>query len=119
LIVGRTGSGKTALIKQIKNASSDVSVLDPEELSMQYLHNSVLRTIASWGVNLDIFYKYLWRHVCILELIRMRYGDAEDVPSRIQQIFPIAQIFKRDHVRSPKTICGSTVRITGSEPTRG
>jgi hypothetical protein len=100
LIVGRTGSGKTALIKQIKNASSDVSVLDPEELSMQYLHNSVLRTIASWGVNLDIFYKYLWRHVCILELIRMRYGDAEDVPSRIQQIFPIAQIFKRDQTRT-------------------
>lgn len=100
LIVGRTGSGKTALIKQIKNSSAETSVLDPEELSMQYLHNSVLRTIAAWGVNLDIFYKYLWRHVCILELIRMRYGDAEDVPSRIQQIFPITQIFKRDQTRA-------------------
>lgn len=97
LILGRTGSGKTALIRQIRKASSSqVSVLDPEELSMQYLHNSVLRTIAGWGVNLDIFYKYLWRHVCILELIRMRYGDAEDVPSRIQQIFPLNQLFRRD-----------------------
>jgi Cdc6-like AAA superfamily ATPase len=95
LIVGRTGSGKTALIKQIKKETSQVSVLDPEELSMQYLHNSVLRTIAAWGVNLDIFYKYLWRHVCILELIRMRYGDADDVPSRIQQIFDLTQLFGR------------------------
>jgi hypothetical protein len=96
LIVGRTGSGKTALIQQIRGSSAQVSVLDPEELSMQYLHNSVLRTISSWGVNLDIFYKYLWRHVCILELIRTRYGDADDVPSRIHQLFPIAEIFKSD-----------------------
>lgn len=100
LIVGRTGSGKTALIRHIKSSCAEVSVLDPEELSMQYLHNSVLRTINSWGVNLEIFYKYLWRHVCILELIRMRYGDADDVPSRIQQMFPIAQIFKRDQKRA-------------------
>jgi len=100
LIVGRTGSEKTALIRRIRESSAQVSVLDPEELSMQYLHNSVLRTINGWGVNLDIFYKYLWRHVCILELIRMRYGDAEDVPSRIQQIFPIADIFKRDQKRT-------------------
>ncbi|MBZ5656913.1 MAG: hypothetical protein LAO56_16740 [Acidobacteriia bacterium] len=100
LIVGRTGSGKTAIIKQIMGAASQVSVLDPEELSMQYLHNSVLRTIAAWGVNLDIFYKYLWRHVCILELIRMRYGDATDVPSRIQQIFPITQLFGRDQKKA-------------------
>ena len=100
LIVGRTGSGKTALIKKIRESAAEVSVLDPEELSMQYLHNSVLRTIAAWGVNLDIFYKYLWRHVCILELIRMRYGDAEDVPSRIQQLFPIADLFKRDQKKA-------------------
>jgi hypothetical protein len=100
LIVGRTGSGKTALIRKIKESEAQVSVLDPEELSMQYLHNSVLRTIAAWGVNLDIFYKYLWRHVCILALIRMRYGDAEDVPSRIQQMFPIGELFKRDQKKA-------------------
>jgi hypothetical protein len=99
LIVGRTGSGKTALIKKVKE-SAEASVLDPEELSMQYLHNSVLRTIAAWDVNLDIFYKYLWRHVCILELIKMRYGDAEDVPSRIQQIFPIKELFRGDQKRA-------------------
>ena len=50
---------------------------------MQYLQNSVLRTVAGWGVNLEIFYKYLWRHICILELIRMRYGDSTELPSAL------------------------------------
>ena len=100
LIIGRTGSGKTALIERIRSSCAHVSALDPDELSMQYLHNSVLRTVAGWGVNLDIFFKYLWRHVCILELVRMRYGDADDVPSRIQQIFPIAQLFRTDRTKT-------------------
>jgi len=100
LVLGRTGSGKTALLERIRRNEDHVSKLDPDELSMQYLHNSSpLRTISAWGVNLEIFYKYLWRHVCILELIRMRYGDAEDVPSKIQQLFPLAQISKAAKTR--------------------
>ena len=79
LILGRAGSGKTALIRRLKETTRHIVQLDPEELSMQYLQNSSLRSVAKWGVNLEIFYKYLWRHICILELIRMRYGDTSEV----------------------------------------
>ena len=102
-VLGRAGSGKTALLKMLSGEAEKVSWLDPDDLSMQYLHNSpVLRTIASWGVNLDIFYKYLWRHVCILELIRMRYSDVDDVPSKLQQIFEfdIAQLWRKDEKKT-------------------
>jgi hypothetical protein len=93
LILGRTGSGKSALISQIKRTTDHVSQLDPEELSMQYLHNSsVLKTISTWNVNLDVFYKYLWRHVIILELIRMRYVTPGDVPTSIREIFNLTEI---------------------------
>lgn len=92
LILGRTGSGKTALIEHIKKSVERVSALNPEELAMQYLHSSpVLKTISGWKVNLDVFYKYLWRHVCILELIRMRYGSEDDIPGRLSQIFDISK----------------------------
>lgn len=95
LVLGRSGSGKTALIAEIKKRSDHVAVLNPEELSMQYLHNSnILQKITSWNVSLEVFYKYLWRHVCILELIRMRYGSADDVPSLISQIFPLKDLIK-------------------------
>jgi len=79
LILGRTGSGKTALLEHIRFVSEHTSNLDPDDLSMQYLHSSpVLKTIAGWGIHLDIFFKYLWRHICILELIKMRYGNDKD-----------------------------------------
>jgi hypothetical protein len=91
--LGRTGSGKTALIEHIKTSVERVSALNPEELAMQYLHSSpVLKTISGWKVNLDVFYKYLWRHVCILELIRMRYGSVEDIPGRLSQMFDISKL---------------------------
>lgn len=97
LVLGRTGSGKTALMQQIKSRCEHVSVLNPEELSMRYLHSSVvLRELTAWGVNLEVFYKFLWRHICVLEIIRMRYGDSTEVPSLIQQAIALVSTAKRD-----------------------
>lgn len=86
LILGRTGSGKTALIRKLKTTAERVSALHADELSLQYLHNStMLKTVSDWGVNLDVFFKFLWRHVCILELIRLRYGESGDVDSTVKR----------------------------------
>jgi hypothetical protein len=60
---------------------------------MQYLQNSVLREIASWGVNLEIFYKYLWRHVCILALARSRYEEPSSVPTKIGALAGFREMF--------------------------
>src|SRR5690349_15644609 len=55
LVLGRTGVGKTALLERVKSSAEHVSVLDPEELSMQYLHSStILKTVLGWGINLEI-----------------------------------------------------------------
>lgn len=92
LILGRTGAGKTALIEQIRKRVG-VGVVDPEELSMQHLQNStILLWLEKAGVNLDIFYKYLWRHVCVLELIRARYENENDVPASVSRLFDVSTI---------------------------
>ena len=104
LILGRTGVGKTALLERIKSSAEHVSVLDPEELSMQYLHSStILKTILGWGINLDMFYKFLWRHVCILELIRMRYGHEDDVPTTIDRVFNLGDLINRSRKKTKET----------------
>ncbi|MBU0474780.1 MAG: hypothetical protein KKF62_11520 [Bacteroidetes bacterium] len=88
LVLGRTGSGKTAMINQIIAQADIKSILDPDELSMQYLHsNAIVKLISDWGVHLDIFFKYLWRHICILELIKLRYSKAKDGKFNIYNLF--------------------------------
>src|SRR5258708_5285925 len=53
IVVGRTGSGKTALLLKIKEEEERVVDIKPESLSLQYLSNStILPQMEHLGVNL-------------------------------------------------------------------
>lgn len=41
------------------------------------------------------FFKYLWRHVCVLELIRVRYDKEEDVPGTVSRLFDLSFLVNR------------------------
>lgn len=74
LVVGRTGSGKTALLKILEEKHQKVISIPPESLSLSYISNStILNFVAELGVNLDIFYKLLWRHVFTVELLKNHF----------------------------------------------
>ena len=49
--------------------------MSPEDFSFRYLaDSSVLNFFEEAGVNLNIFYLLLWRHVICVELIRKKYN---------------------------------------------
>ena len=74
IILGRTGAGKTALIKRISDTQENVIEISPEALSLSYLSNSnIIKFFEEAGVRLDVFYALLWRHVIIVELLRKKY----------------------------------------------
>jgi hypothetical protein len=74
IVLGRTGSGKSALLIKFDEEVQNVFRLEPESLSLQYLSNSIiLRYLNDLGVNLNLFYKLLWRHVFAVELIRAKF----------------------------------------------
>jgi hypothetical protein len=77
ILIGRTGSGKTALIKYIVRKEECVKQIDPEAMALRHLSNStIVSYFTKLGVNMALFYKVLWRHVFIVELIKLRYdGD--------------------------------------------
>lgn len=91
IVVGRTGAGKTALLMVLENEEENVISIEPEELALQFISNSnVIKYLESNGVNLNIFYKLLWRHVLAIELIKLKYnikneGDQKGFFSRMYE----------------------------------
>jgi hypothetical protein len=97
IVVGRTGAGKTALlIKLEETEKSSVTWLNPESLSLQYLSNSkIIQYLTELGVNLDLFYKLLWKHTIAVELVRVRY-DIKDKKDSERWVDRILSHFERD-----------------------
>ena len=74
IVLGRTGSGKSALLLEVEEKVEHAVRIDPESLSLQYLSNStILPRLESMGVSLGLFYKLLWRHIFAVELIKARF----------------------------------------------
>lgn len=79
IIIGRTGAGKTALIQQLIAGEERVIPIPPESLALAYVSNSdILRFVAELGVNLDTFFKLLWRHVFAVEIIRLHFSVKDE-----------------------------------------
>jgi hypothetical protein len=74
LLIARTGAGKSALLTRLREVEPHVVQVLPESLSIVYVSNSnIIRFFSDMGVNLDIFYKLLWRHVLVVEILKERY----------------------------------------------
>lgn len=76
ILLGRTGSGKSAIIKYLKNNCENIQEIAPEAMSLRFLSNStILKYFNTLGVNLNLFYKVLWKHVFIVELLKMYFNE--------------------------------------------
>lgn len=72
---GRTGSGKTAILRYITSKAEQVVEIDPSEMSMSYVSNSdALNFLQSIGADLDLLFQILWKHVLSIEFIRLKFS---------------------------------------------
>ncbi|MDO5638762.1 MAG: hypothetical protein Q4G28_02735 [Neisseria sp.] len=89
IIVGRTGTGKSALIYKISATVENSIYLDPNNISISFLENSnIIQFLTELGIKLDLFYRLLWRHILVLELIKKRYNikDTSENKNFLQRI---------------------------------
>jgi ABC-type ATPase with predicted acetyltransferase domain len=72
IIVGRTGSGKTALLKQILR-SEKIKVhdtIEAENTVFEHINNNVfISSLVEKNIDLRVFYKSLWLHVLLVKVI--------------------------------------------------
>jgi hypothetical protein len=89
LVLGRTGSGKSALLIKLANTEERTIEVRAESLALSYISNStILQFFSGLGVKLDIFFRLLWRHVFTVELLKVhfRIRDESDRKSFIEKI---------------------------------
>ena len=73
-MLGRTGAGKTATLLALKEKVEKSILLDPNDISIRYLeHSDIIQFFEKLGVNLDLFYKLLWKHILTVEFLKLRY----------------------------------------------
>lgn len=97
IVIGRTGAGKTTLLHKVE-ANGRAIRIQPENLALEYISNSdILQFVAALGVNLNTFFKLLWRHVLAVEIIRTHFKIV-DVSAKASLLDRIKRFFtgKRD-----------------------
>lgn len=82
IILGRTGSGKSALLYKIQSSAQKVVKLDPNDISVRFLeYSDTIQFFDALNINLDLFYKLLWRHVLTVEFLKLRYDIKSEFES--------------------------------------
>lgn len=90
LLIGRTGAGKTALITKLQEDHENrVILIDAEALAMNYISNSsVVSALMELDIDLNTFFKYLWRHVICGEIFttHIKVSSETDHESFVEKV---------------------------------
>lgn len=71
-LLGSTGAGKTAILRMINKNEENVSDLAVHDMSMNHIANSdTILFLTSLGVDLNLFFQALWKHVFCIEYIKV------------------------------------------------
>src|SRR5271154_6149588 len=97
VLTGRTGSGKTAIVRYIGSKVEHATQIDPSEMAMNYISNSDCMTfLNAIGADLDLIFLFLWKHVICIEYVRMRWNVKDEAGSR--NIFHrLYEMFSKDY----------------------
>lgn len=85
-LVGRTGSGKSAALRQLElDQPNKVTRIDPRELAFQHITNlQAIQRLLTMNVRLEPFFHALWRHLLLCQVVRHRYTNpTEDTKRRL------------------------------------
>ena len=83
IVAGRTGAGKSALLARLAELEEHPIQIRPESLALAYIANSnVIAFFTEAGVKMDIFYRLLWRHVLVVEVLKARFNIENEAAKR-------------------------------------
>jgi adenylate kinase family enzyme len=96
LVIGRTGSGKTALFMRLAKETNNCFLVNADIKGFCYTERStVLTDLADKGINLAPYLKLLWMHVLNIEVIQ----NVFPVDQKVSIITQLKSLFVRKSVK--------------------
>jgi hypothetical protein len=98
IILGRTGAGKTATLMKINDTIEEdkSKIIDLEQVFLNYIDNSnVINFLKDNNVNLDVFYRYLWKHILTVEFLKLKYPNWNETNKLANFINELANLLKK------------------------
>lgn len=89
IIVGRTGSGKTAILKKLAQDPivKKHAVIEAESTVFEHINNNVfISQLLNNNIDLRVFYKSLWIHVLIVKVIEMTFVSNKSFFEKMQTL---------------------------------
>lgn len=89
IIVGRTGSGKTALLKKLTEEPSikKCAIIEAESTVFEHINNNIfISKLIDSSVDLRVFYKSLWMHVLLVKVIETVYVSEQSFLEKVQTL---------------------------------
>lgn len=88
VIVGRTGSGKTALLSRVSSLENIKSeTVEAESMILEHIKNNVfISTLIENKIDIRIFYKTLWLHILLTKVLKLIYPKANLLTSLINLV---------------------------------
>ena len=90
ILLGRTGSGKTAILQKIAKSDSGVPIkrISPEDISLNYLADSpILGFFREQNIKLDFAYKQIWKHILVCNLLESHLGHTKTNIEKVKSFF--------------------------------
>ncbi|SBW16133.1 hypothetical protein BR10RB9215_C20802 [Brucella sp. 10RB9215] len=76
ILLGRTGTGKTAILNNIEAKNHNCIRLDPKDIAFDYIANSnIISFLFDSGCNLSLLFQYLWKHVFCTKVIQKYFEN--------------------------------------------
>ncbi len=100
IVVGRTGAGKTALLRELARKAEHAVELSPEAMALSYIANSAaISFYETAGLHMEMFYKALWQHVLVIELLKLKY-DVRNERSQSDMFSRLFGLFRDDRSKT-------------------
>lgn len=95
VLLGRTGSGKTAILNHIE-ANSDHSIrIDPKDISFDYIANSnIISFLVENGCDLSVLFQLLWKHILCTKAIQCYFESRNIFQKAVDRISDSKNIAK-------------------------